>query len=148
MLRVRSVIYFLMIRRPPRSTRTDTLVPYTPLVRSGLLLTATLYDTRVSNEIVQDPIDQQYYQSGEKRVRGVELGAVGRITERWIVSAGFTTMDTDVIDAPPVTNNGSDALTSQPDTAGTVWTADDLPSALTVPGGPRVCSWTCGGKGW
>src|SRR3546814_15125297 len=23
-----------MIRRPPRSTRTDTLVPYTPLVRS------------------------------------------------------------------------------------------------------------------
>src|SRR3546814_4837681 len=24
-----------MIRRPPRSTRTDTLFPYTPLVRSG-----------------------------------------------------------------------------------------------------------------
>src|SRR3546814_13675702 len=27
-------IYFLMIRRPPRSTRTDTLVPYTSLCRS------------------------------------------------------------------------------------------------------------------
>src|SRR3546814_1285907 len=27
-------IYFLMIRRPPRSTRTDTLFPYTALVRS------------------------------------------------------------------------------------------------------------------
>src|SRR3546814_11001304 len=27
---------FLMIRRPPRSTRTDTLCPYTALVRSGL----------------------------------------------------------------------------------------------------------------
>src|SRR3546814_16417137 len=26
---------FLMIRRPPRSTRTDTLFPYTPLFRSG-----------------------------------------------------------------------------------------------------------------
>src|SRR3546814_14588876 len=26
-----------MIRRPPRSTRTDTLVPYTTLFRSGLL---------------------------------------------------------------------------------------------------------------
>src|SRR3546814_12983416 len=25
----------LMIRRPPRSTRTDTLFPYTPLCRSG-----------------------------------------------------------------------------------------------------------------
>src|SRR3546814_4887868 len=27
---------FLMIRRPPRSTRTDTLLPYTTLFRSGL----------------------------------------------------------------------------------------------------------------
>src|SRR3546814_5656306 len=28
------LIYFLMIRRPPRSTRTDTLFPYTTLFRS------------------------------------------------------------------------------------------------------------------
>src|SRR3546814_18670105 len=31
-----SVIFFLMIRRPPRSTRTDTLFPYTTLFRSDL----------------------------------------------------------------------------------------------------------------
>src|SRR3546814_16491317 len=30
-----SVFFFLMIRRPPRSTRTDTLFPYTTLFRSG-----------------------------------------------------------------------------------------------------------------
>src|SRR3546814_8800295 len=29
-------IFFLMIRRPPRSTRTDTLFPYTTLFRSGV----------------------------------------------------------------------------------------------------------------
>src|SRR3546814_6107254 len=29
-------IFFLMIRRPPRSTRTDTLFPYTTLFRSEL----------------------------------------------------------------------------------------------------------------
>src|SRR3546814_11789757 len=29
-------IFFLMIRRPPRSTRTDTLFPYTTLFRSPL----------------------------------------------------------------------------------------------------------------
>src|SRR3546814_14351664 len=29
-----SVCFFLMIRRPPRSTRTDTLFPYTTLFRS------------------------------------------------------------------------------------------------------------------
>src|SRR3546814_20912776 len=30
------LVCFLMIRRPPRSTRTDTLFPYTTLFRSGL----------------------------------------------------------------------------------------------------------------
>src|SRR3546814_5272224 len=29
-------LFFLMIRRPPRSTRTDTLFPYTTLFRSAL----------------------------------------------------------------------------------------------------------------
>src|SRR3546814_16023351 len=29
-------IFFLMIRRPPRSTRTDTLCPYTTLFRSHI----------------------------------------------------------------------------------------------------------------
>src|SRR3546814_4815640 len=28
-------LFFLMLRRPPRSTRTDTLLPYTTLFRSG-----------------------------------------------------------------------------------------------------------------
>src|SRR3546814_4719065 len=29
------ILFFLMIRRPPRSTRTDTLFPYTTLFRSA-----------------------------------------------------------------------------------------------------------------
>src|SRR3546814_14654704 len=34
-----SCFVFLMIRRPPRSTRTDTLFPYTTLFRSAICLT-------------------------------------------------------------------------------------------------------------
>src|SRR3546814_11657183 len=33
---ISSIVFFLMIRRPPRSTRTDTLFPYTTLFRSAL----------------------------------------------------------------------------------------------------------------
>src|SRR3546814_10131601 len=33
--------FFLMIRRPPRSTRTDTLFPYTTLFRSALRMPAS-----------------------------------------------------------------------------------------------------------
>src|SRR3546814_17306271 len=32
---LKSFFFVLMIRRPPRSTRTDTLFPYTTLFRSG-----------------------------------------------------------------------------------------------------------------
>src|SRR3546814_12825446 len=35
---LRDVFCFLMIRRPPRSTRTDTLFPYTTLFRSDVRL--------------------------------------------------------------------------------------------------------------
>src|SRR3546814_4022028 len=36
-----------MIRRPPRSTRTDTLFPYTTLFRSTLLVSRRLFDFRL-----------------------------------------------------------------------------------------------------
>src|SRR3546814_11892806 len=39
------LFFFLMIRRPPRSTRTDTLFPYTTLFRS--LLDQTVHATGV-----------------------------------------------------------------------------------------------------
>src|SRR3546814_7802187 len=32
------IVFFLMIRRPPRSTRTDTLFPYTTLFRSHWII--------------------------------------------------------------------------------------------------------------
>src|SRR3546814_11276709 len=35
------IVFFLMRRRPPRSTRTDTLFPYTTLFRSDTAVTAT-----------------------------------------------------------------------------------------------------------
>src|SRR3546814_15359123 len=39
-----------MIRRPPRSTRTDTLFPYTTLFRSKIVLTEILYGEGISRE--------------------------------------------------------------------------------------------------
>src|SRR3546814_8854521 len=44
--------FFLMIRRPPRSTRTDTLFPYTTLFRS--FLKAAVTDTPVQEYQCRD----------------------------------------------------------------------------------------------
>src|SRR3546814_3853018 len=59
-----------MIRRPPRSTRTDTLFPYTTLFRS-------VYPVDLENELVKDP-------------RVAEAAVVGVPSEQWgETPAGF-----------------------------------------------------------
>src|SRR3546814_12648115 len=50
----RILFFFLMIRRPPRSTRTDTLFPYTTLFRSLLQP-----DIRLDAGILALPSEQQ-----------------------------------------------------------------------------------------
>src|SRR3546814_15238638 len=48
------IFFFVMIRRPPRSTRTDTLFPYTTLFRSDESMTGTMDRPRLSVDIVSD----------------------------------------------------------------------------------------------
>src|SRR3546814_15656537 len=48
------LFFFLMIRRPPRSTRTDTLFPYTTLFRSVAMTARTLFDKIWDSHVVAD----------------------------------------------------------------------------------------------
>src|SRR3546814_1422393 len=51
--------FFLMIRRPPRSTRTDTLFPYTTLFRSlGHALRQARQNQAVDHRVLQQQPDQ------------------------------------------------------------------------------------------
>ena len=107
------------------------------VLNKNLSLTAALYRTEVKNEVVQDPTTLLYYQTGKKRVQGIELAAAGAITAAWGVSAGFTTMDTSVQSGPAVTADGSDVLAYTPKNAFTLWTSYQLPFGLTIGGGAR-----------
>src|SRR3546814_15357942 len=63
---------FLMIRRPPRSTRTDTLFPYTTLFRSDP-------DDEGKDE---EAVKAEYRVIAERRVRlGLLLSEVGRLNQ-------------------------------------------------------------------
>lgn len=121
----------------PQKSRTSELGAKWNLAGERLLLAAAAYETRVDNEVVQDPTDLQYYQTGSKRIRGVELSAVGSITDAWSVSAGFTTMDAKVLKGPAVAHDGTAVLTYTPDKAFTAWTSYVFPSGLTLGGGAR-----------
>src|SRR3546814_12998785 len=55
------VVFFLMIRRPPRSTRTDTLFPYTTLFRSTWNLFANTFKTFGIEVRFVDPGDPENF---------------------------------------------------------------------------------------
>src|SRR3546814_19061230 len=58
------IFFLLMIRRPPRSTRTDTLFPYTTLFRSQILgcpvpakLAPYIFHLEGNSELCEEPCD-------------------------------------------------------------------------------------------
>jgi len=121
----------------PERARTYEIGTKWELLDQRILLTGALYQTTVSNDLVQDPVTLLYYQIGKKRVQGVELSAVGKITENWAVSAGFTTMNASVLSGSAVAQDGSSDLAYTPKKAFTSWTSYQLPFGLTIGGGAR-----------
>ena len=103
-----------------------------------LMLSGALYKTEYSDQIIQDT-DGTFYRAGAKQVSGVELSAVGQITPRWSVNAGFATQDTEV--SSPTgsfgTADGSAVLTYSPDKSFSLWTTYRFPVGLTIGGGAR-----------
>lgn len=102
----------------------------------NLLVTASLFDTDVSNEITQGD-DGIYYQTGKKSVKGVELAVVGKVTENWAISSGYTKMHTKVDAGTLLAQDGTANLTYTPDQAFTLWSTYRLPFNLSIGGGVR-----------
>src|SRR3546814_2564036 len=71
-----------MIRRPPRSTRTDTLFPYTTLFRSKDQLRGTKDPTEEKGgELARHESRMDFGESDQRRAGGAELGADGMRSE-------------------------------------------------------------------
>src|SRR3546814_13885175 len=83
------VFFFLMIRRPPRSTRTDTLFPYTTRFRSKLL-SGTWVHVGALRMALLDTLDllQDIVIVGEGRSELRALGWLRAADARRIAGAG------------------------------------------------------------
>jgi catecholate siderophore receptor len=121
----------------PQHARTVEVGTKWDVFDGQLRLTAAAYRTVVTNLVEQDPVDLQYYQIGRQRVQGIELGAVGRISQNWAVSAGYTLMDAAVTRGAAVAEDGSDALPYTPRSAFTAWSSWRLPHHVTLAAGAR-----------
>ena len=122
----------------PQKAHTEELGTKWNLLDDKLLLTGALYRTTVSNQLVQDPTNSaEYYQVGKQRVQGIEINAVGKLSDNWSLSTGYTIMNTKVINGNSVTSGGSSGLAYTPKSAFTAWTTYRLPFNLTLGGGAR-----------
>jgi catecholate siderophore receptor len=73
---------------------------------------------------------------GKQRVDGFEIGATGRITERWEVVASYTYLDSEVVDSNTPTEVGN-RLGNVPKNSGSLWTLYMLPQGIEIGGGVR-----------
>ncbi|WP_025130758.1 TonB-dependent siderophore receptor, partial [Pseudomonas sp. PH1b] len=109
-----------------------------------LALTAAVFRTEKKNTRVL--VDAMTYQNaGESRVDGLELGASGKITDKWQVFAGYSYLKSELVDAGLTGRNGAitagaasasgNQMPNTPKNSFSLWSTYDITSKLTVGGG-------------
>ena len=105
-----------------------------------ILLTAAVFDLSQTNQVVFDSIGadgvDRYRTLGEVKHKGFELEAVGRITDRWQIQAGFTKLD------PTVEEDVNPAIVGKkrtflPESTASLYTSYDFTSGPFISGGVR-----------
>ncbi|HET6565867.1 MAG TPA: TonB-dependent siderophore receptor, partial [Xanthomonadales bacterium] len=92
------------------------------LLDDNLLLNAAVFRTVKTNTRETDPVDSSLtILTGEQRVDGIELGAVGRINEKWNVLAGYTWMNSEVTKSVDPALVGNE-LSNTPENTYSIWT--------------------------
>ncbi|NLD70632.1 MAG: TonB-dependent siderophore receptor [Limnobacter sp.] len=95
----------------PERTRSIELGTKWNLMDGKLLATAALFQITKSDVMEQAPNSTGYestgaLNTGENRVRGIELGLVGQLTNRLTGQVGFTVMDAEVLESNVPENIG------------------------------------------
>ena len=101
------------------------------LLNDQLAINAAAYYTENENQFTQDAITRESIQEGKTTVKGVELSAVGKITDAWNVSAGVAHMKTEQEDQLSV-NATTGAITRtnnvrwSPEWTASLWSTYDI----------------------
>ncbi|MFV5490909.1 TonB-dependent siderophore receptor [Acinetobacter sp. ASP199] len=116
------------------------------LLEDKLNLTAAIFRTEKTNTRSADA-DGSTRNIGETRVDGIELGINGNVIEKWAISAGYTYLDSEVIDGGfenigttanpiyvPSSNNGNQVQNVAENSA-TLWTTYQIIPQLTLGAG-------------
>ncbi|MFT7722303.1 MAG: TonB-dependent siderophore receptor [Roseateles sp.] len=129
----------------PEKTRSLELGTKWELLDNRLSVTAAIFDMKKTNAKVTNDLGVTAT-VGEQAIKGVELGVTGAITPAWNLSAGYTYLDSELVDGgysctnakPPVctpsANNGKQ-FANTPKSSFTLWSTYTVAPGLQLGAG-------------
>ena len=102
-----------------------------------LSINAALYSTQISHQVKQDPATFEISENARSQVKGIELNAVGHVSDRWTLIAGWTSTHTRQLQKLQLTADGSSQLSYTPSWAMTAWSTYTSPHGFIVGLGSR-----------
>ncbi|MBR0645137.1 TonB-dependent receptor [Plastoroseomonas hellenica] len=109
------------------------------VLEGRLGLSAALYQIEKNNATETDPVSGSTFSSGDQqRVRGLDLGATGRITDAWLINARYSYMDSETTSSLTPANIGR-RVAFVPRHSASLWTSYEFnrgqPWNVTLGGG-------------
>lgn len=117
----------------PEEVRTMELGTKWDVLNDKLNLTAAIFRTEKTNTRATAD-DGTTKNIGETRVDGFELGVNGNITEKWALSAGYTYLNSELVDDGTGLNDGKQVQNVAKNSA-TLWTTYQVMPQLTLGAG-------------
>jgi catecholate siderophore receptor len=122
----------------PEKTYTVEFGSKWDLFNRRVLLSGALFQVKKTNALTPGvlPDDPPQILDGKQRVRGVELGATGYVTSRWMVFGAYAYLDGKIVESNNPVEVGNE-FPQTPDHALSVWTTYEFPWRVTLGGGAR-----------
>lgn len=107
------------------------------LLNDSLMLTAAIFHTEKTNARVAIEPGRGGAQEtiGEQQVRGLEFAVTGQLTERWMLNASYTFLDSEIVDDGPVNSDEGNVFPNTPRNGANLWTTYEIGESFLVGGG-------------
>ncbi|OJU29592.1 MAG: TonB-dependent receptor [Nitrobacter sp. 62-13] len=121
---------------PPEKNTTLEVGAKADVLNGKLTLSGAVFRIEKTNlRIPVDPVlNTALVLGGLARVDGIELGVAGKLTDQWSVFAGYSYLDSKIVNTTDLSQLGNQ-LPNTPPHNFTLWTAYDLTPQWTVGGG-------------
>ncbi|MCB1660768.1 MAG: TonB-dependent receptor, partial [Pseudomonadales bacterium] len=125
----------------PQQTTTAEVGTKWELLNQQLNVSAAVYRTQNDKQASVDAISGVAHQEGKTRVDGIEIAAVGQLTNFWQLTASIGLMDSKQLNQSSKSNSTgvistSDGVRWTPDMTASLWTSYTL-EKFTIGGGAR-----------